>query len=997
MDISDSNEKSRLQTDTITDCTSTITNENLHDEENEEVTSSVDSTIDISGKTFDLMVLDESSENNETQGLYVYKNVFNMIPRSAQGLCKLKTFKFFGNEVDLFPLGFGELVHLEKLQVKISSPGLSGLKLEKLKGLKELELSKAPPRQSALQLLKDIVVLERLTKLSVCHFDIRYLPPEIGCLSFLEYLDVSHNKMKHLPKEIANLSSLVTLKAANNKLVEVHSALSSLQRLEMLDLSNNRLKSLVNLELDKMQTLRTLNLKYNKLGSFLQVPEWISCDLEGNDEEMTNGESFSSSVEASVEIDVAESSTITYLHDDSSNDSIKSPSSYSERKPKKGLKPCKILSREARKQRLNLCESSNDVVLPEALLEDSSMDVVGDLDNKEPDVDDEVDYASSEQVDSNFESIESTNVEDDCVDNDEQSRTRSADGNIDIRKSKRIRGPTDRDSDISCKYSTISLCSINDRMPDGFYDAGRDRPFMSLDSYERILHFGSREVILMDEQMDEELDAITHCAIALVSHLNQMNGLNKDGENILLDELQIAFLLAQFVSDHFGGCDKSLMVERAKKSAFGSTYNKPFVCTCPTGINKNNMISAKKSFSFSEDAVIPSMCEKYLQLVKARRNSVVVPIGSLQYGVCRHRALLMKYLCDRVKPRVPCELVRGYLDFAPHAWNVVAVKRGDSEVRRINADATPDVDCPFPSLSRCEKIKEGGSTTLMKCNLGSVEAAAKVRTLKVNGSSADEARNFEYKSLGEVILLSMLKHPCIIKILGHQISTKWLPSEDGTPEDCILQSAIFMEHIKAGSLKDYIEKLARSGEKHVSVGLALQIAKDVAWALYELHSKDIIHRDLKSGNVLTDINKNADGATVVKLCDFDTAVPLRSSLHTCCIGHTGIPPPDACVGTVRWMAPEVYQTLHDRRESKIHELILLGIRPLLTDELEALGPVEDIEETESESEEYKKEKTMRFLIDIYRQCTKESPSDRPTAEKLYRTLVNFSILSGSQS
>ncbi|GJW58444.1 hypothetical protein Tco_0105175 [Tanacetum coccineum] len=82
---------------------------------------------------------------------------------------------------------------------------------------------------------------------------------------------------------------------------------------------------------------------------------------------------------------------------------------------------------------------------------------------------------------------------------------------------------------------------------------------------------GSRKVILMDWKMDEELDTITHYVIELVEHLNQMNGLNKDRGNILLDELQIAFLLAQFVSDHFRGQDESLMVERARKSAFGST------------------------------------------------------------------------------------------------------------------------------------------------------------------------------------------------------------------------------------------------------------------------------------------------------------------------------------------------------------------------------------------------------------------------------------------
>lgn len=68
----------------------------------------------------------------------------------------------------------------------------------------------------------------------------------------------------------------------------------------------------------------------------------------------------------------------------------------------------------------------------------------------------------------------------------------------------------------------------------------------------------------------------------------------------------------------------------------------------------------------------------------------------------------------------------------------------------------------------------------------------------------------------------------------------------------------------------------------------------------------------------------------------------------------------------------------------------MGKRPMLTKELEALGPVEDIEVTQSDNAEYKKEKTMRFLIDIYRQCTKEDPSDRPTAKKVYQILDDFS-------
>lgn len=32
---------------------------------------------------------------------------------------------------------------------------------------------------------------------------------------------------------------------------------------------------------------------------------------------------------------------------------------------------------------------------------------------------------------------------------------------------------------------------------------------------------------------------------------------------------------------------------------------------------------------------------------------------------------------------MPCELVRGYLDFLPHAWNVIVVKRGTISVRMV--------------------------------------------------------------------------------------------------------------------------------------------------------------------------------------------------------------------------------------------------------------------------------------------------------------------------
>lgn len=149
---------------------------------------------------------------------------------------------------------------------------------------------------------------------------------------------------------------------------------------------------------------------------------------------------------------------------------------------------------------------------------------------------------------------------------------------------------------------------------------------------------------------DEELDAIALSAQALVLHLKQLNGLTKDGVIEPVDNLQIALLLALFVSDHFGGCDRSGIVERTRKTVSGSNYRKPFVCTCSTGNSDSANTSQKQILDAVEDIVLSDLCEKSLRSIKSKRNSVVVPIGSVQFGVCRHRAVLLKvivslYLC----------------------------------------------------------------------------------------------------------------------------------------------------------------------------------------------------------------------------------------------------------------------------------------------------------------------------------------------------------------
>lgn len=77
-----------------------------------------------------------------------------------------------------------------------------------------------------------------------------------------------------------------------------------------------------------------------------------------------------------------------------------------------------------------------------------------------------------------------------------------------------------------------------------------------------------------------------------------------------------------------------------------------------------------------------------------------------------------------------------------------------------------------------------------------------MRTIEVNGgASPEEVRNFEFCCVGEVRMFSVLKHSCIVKFYGHQISSKWSVTEEGNSGVRALQSAILMEYIGGGSLK----------------------------------------------------------------------------------------------------------------------------------------------------------------------------------------------------
>lgn len=128
---------------------------------------------------------------------------------------------------------------------------------------------------------------------------------------------------------------------------------------------------------------------------------------------------------------------------------------------------------------------------------------------------------------------------------------------------------------------------------------------------------------------------------------------------------------------------------------------------------------------------------------------------------------------------------------------------------------------------------------------------------------------------------------------------------------------IITEYLSGGSLRKYLHQQ----EPHsLPLSLVLKLALDIARGMQYLHSQGILHRDLKSENLLLGEDMS------VKVADFGI-----SCLESQCGSAKGF------TGTYRWMAPEMIKEKHHTKKVDVYSF---GI--VLWELLTALTPFDNM-------------------------------------------------------
>lgn len=230
------------------------------------------------------------------------------------------------------------------------------------------------------------------------------------------------------------------------------------------------------------------------------------------------------------------------------------------------------------------------------------------------------------------------------------------------------------------------------------------------------------------------------------------------------------------------------------------------------------------------------------------------------------------------------------------SWDVQLEKhlsRVWSRERELLPPKTEEWEIELAKLDIRHEIARGTYGTVFRGAYDGQDVAVKLLDWGEDGMvTSAEAAAIRASFRQEVAVWQKLDHPNVTKFIGASMGTTNLkiPSKSATSDshNSLPSRAccVVVEYLPGGTLKTF---LIRNKRKKLAFKVVIQIALDLARGLSYLHSKKIVHRDVKTENMLLDANRS------LKIADFGVA-RVEAQNPRDMTGETG---------TLGYMAPEV--------------------------------------------------------------------------------------------
>ena len=186
-------------------------------------------------------------------------------------------------------------------------------------------------------------------------------------------------------------------------------------------------------------------------------------------------------------------------------------------------------------------------------------------------------------------------------------------------------------------------------------------------------------------------------------------------------------------------------------------------------------------------------------------------------------------------------------------------------------------------------IARGTFGTVHRALYDSQDVAVKLLDWGEEGQRTEaEVNSLRSAFIQEVAVWHKLDHPNVTKFIGATMGSSELQiqTENGVISMPSNICCVVVEYLPGGTLKSYLIKNRR---RKLAFKVVIQLALDLARGLSYLHSQKIVHRDVKTENMLLDKTRT------VKIADFGVA-RVEASNPNDMTGETG---------TLGYMAPEV--------------------------------------------------------------------------------------------